>query len=59
MEGRTDLVEAAADPERRRAQALISEPRDTVVVVEGTADFRFFKSMNFLFIVIFIYYYFN
>ena len=44
MEGRTDLVEAAADPERRRAQALISEPRDTVVVVEGTADFRFFKS---------------
>lgn len=44
MEGRTDLVEAAVDPDRRRAQALISEPRDTVVVVEGTADFRFFKS---------------
>ena len=44
MEGRTDLVEAAANPDRRRAQALISEPRDTVVVVEGRTDFEFFKS---------------
>jgi len=39
----TPLVDAVADPERRKAETAIRQPEDTIVYVEGGLDRAFFR----------------
>ena len=39
----TPLVDAVADPKRRKAETAIRQPKDTIIYVEGGLDRAFFR----------------